>query len=202
MLLHKLNKSYTICGESKVLKKEVRVLEKKTLWEGMFLRSVITTYIDSSGSVRKWESFERVNCKGIVAIVPVTDDKEVLLIRQFRPPVNGYVIEFPAGLNDKGDTLEEAARRELLEETGYSAKEIIYLTEGPMSSGASSGILTVFLAKGLEFKGIGERDETEDIEVLKIPINELDYKLSTLQLEGNYVDLKIYGLMELAKKHL
>jgi ADP-ribose pyrophosphatase len=105
-----------------VLKKEVRILEKKTVWEGKFLRSIISTYIDSSGSVRAWESFERVNCKGVVAIVPVTDDKEVLLIRQFRPPVNGYVIEFPAGLNDKGDTLEEAARRELLEEAGYSAK--------------------------------------------------------------------------------
>jgi len=180
----------------------VRILEKKTVWEGMFLRSVITTYIDSSGSVRKWESFERVNCKGVVAIVPVTDDKEVLLIRQFRPPVNGYVIEFPAGLNDKGDTLEEAARRELLEETGYSAKEIIYLTEGPMSSGASGEILTVSLAKGLEFKGIGKRDETEDIEVLKVPINELNYKLSALRSEGNYIDLKIYGLMELAKKYL
>lgn len=180
----------------------VKIIERKTIWEGMFLRSVITTYIDSFGSVREWESFERVNCKGIVAIVPVRDDKEVLLIRQFRPPVNGYVVEFPAGLNDKGDTLEEAARRELLEETGYSAKEMIFLTEGPMSSGASGEILTAFLAKGLDFKGIGQRDETEDIEVLKIPINELYYKLSALQLEGNYVDLKIYGLMELAKKYL
>ena len=187
----------------------VRILEKKTLWEGMFLRSVITTYIDSFGSVREWESFERVNCKGIVAIVPVTDDKEVILIRQFRPPVNGYVIEFPAGLNDKGDTLEEAARRELLEETGYSAKEMIFLTEGPMSSGASGEILTVFLAKGLALnqvqgqgQSIGKRDETEDIEVLKVPINELDYKLSALRSEGNYIDLKIYGLMELAKRHL
>ena len=190
----------------------VRILEKKTVWEGMFLRSVITTYIDSSGSVRKWESFERVNCKGVVAIVPVTDDKEVLLIRQFRPPVNGYVIEFPAGLNDKGDTLEEAARRELLEETGYSAKEIIFLTEGPMSSGSSGEILTVFLAKGLALnplnqvqgqgQGIGKRDETEDIEVIKIPISELYQTLDALRSEGNYIDLKIYGLMELAKRHL
>jgi len=180
----------------------VRIIEKKTLWEGKFLRSVIITYIDSSGSVRAWESFERVNSKGVVAIVPVTDDKEVLLIRQFRPPMNGYVIEFPAGLNDKGDTLEEAARRELIEETGYSAEKMIFLTEGPMSSGASSEILTVFLAKGLDFKGIGQRDETEDLEVIKIPINEIYQTLDVLRLEGYFVDLKIYGLIELAKKHL
>ena len=108
----------------------VKILEKKTVWEGKFLRFVLTTYIDSYGAIREWESFERVNCKGIVAILPVTDDKEVLLIRQFRPPVNRYVIEFPAGLNDKGDTLEEAAKRELLEETGYSARELFFLLEG------------------------------------------------------------------------
>jgi ADP-ribose pyrophosphatase len=185
------------------MKKDIaRILEKKTIWEGKFLRFVLTTYIDSYGAIREWESFERVNCKGIVAIMAVTDDKEVLLIRQFRPPVNGYVIEFPAGLNDKGDTLEEAARRELLEETGYSARELVFLTEGVMSSGASGEILTVFLAKGLEFKGIGERDETEDIEVLKIPVNEMYQKLDAFRSEGNYIDLKILGLIELAKRHL
>jgi len=182
------------------MKKDIaKVLEKKTIWEGKFFRFVLTTYIDSYGAIRQWESFERVNCKGIVAILPVTDNKEVLLIRQFRPPVNRYVIEFPAGLNDKGDTLEEAAKRELLEEAGYSARELFFLTEGVMSSGASGEILTVFLAKGLEFKGIGERDETEDIEVLKIPINELYQKLDAFRSEGNYIDLKIYGLIELAK---
>lgn len=180
----------------------VKVLEKKTIWEGKFLRFVLTTYIDSYAAIREWESFERVNCKGIVAILPVTDDKEALLIRQFRPPVNRYVIEFPAGLNDKGDTLEEAAKRELLEETGYSARELFFLTEGVMSSGASGEILTVFLAKGLEFRGIGERDETEDIEVLNIPINELYQKLDAFRSEGNYIDLKIFGLIELAKRHL
>jgi 8-oxo-dGTP pyrophosphatase MutT (NUDIX family) len=181
---------------------KVRIIEKKTLWEGKFLRSVLITYVDSSGIVRNWESFERVNCRGIVVIVPLTDDGLVLLTRQFRPPVNKYVIEFPAGLNEKGNSLEEAAKRELLEETGYSAKELIYIGEGPLSSGASGEVLTAFLAKGLEFKGIVDRDETEDIEVLKIPISEIYDKLSMLKSEGNLVDLKIYGLLELAKRYL
>jgi ADP-ribose pyrophosphatase len=180
----------------------VEITKKRTLYEGTFLRFVTITYNDSSGTVREWEAFERSNCKGIVAIVPVTDDQEVLLIRQFRPPVNSYVIEFPAGLNDKGDTLEEAARRELLEETGYSANNFIFLAEGPLSSGASGEILTVYLATGLTFRGIGERDETENIEVLKVPIGSLSQKLSILQSQGNYIDLKILGLMEIAKKNL
>ncbi|MGB9714927.1 MAG: NUDIX hydrolase [Thermodesulfovibrionales bacterium] len=181
---------------------KARIIEKKTLWEGRFLRCIITKYIDSTGTIREWESFERINCKGIVVIVPVTDEKKVLLTRQFRPPVNRYVIEFPAGLNEKGETLEEVARRELLEETGYSAKEIVYIGEGPLSSGASGELLTAFLAKSLEFKGIGNRDEAEDIEVLKIPMNEIYDRLSALRAEGNLIDLKIYGLLELAKRHL
>lgn len=180
----------------------VRIIGRRTIWEGKFLRCILTTYVDSSGVVREWESFERVNCTGIVAIVPVTDDKGVLLIRQFRPPVNGYVIEFPAGLKEKEGTLEEAARRELLEETGYYAKDMIYLTEGPLSSGASGEVLTAFLARGLEFKGLGKRDETEDIEVLKIPITELYDELFALRSEGNLIDLKIFGLLELAKRYL
>jgi ADP-ribose pyrophosphatase len=185
----------------------VKIIDKKIVWEGKFIRGVLIKYIDSSGTIREWESFERVNCKGIVAVVPVTDNEEVLLIRQFRPAVNGYVIEFPAGLNDKGDTLEEAARRELLEETGYTAKKIVFLTEGPLSSGASGEILTAYLANGLALnqvqgQGVGKRDETEDIEILKVPIKKVESRLSVLRSEGNYIDLKIFGLIELAKKHL
>ena len=182
--------------------KPVRIVDKKVLSEGKFLRFVLASYVDSSGITRNWELFERINCSGIVAIVPVTDDGNVILIRQFRPPVNSFVIEFPAGLNDKGDTLIEAAHRELREETGYVSEDMTPLVEGPMSSGASGEILTVFLARGLSFKGIGERDETEDIEVLSVPLKELDARLEALRAEGNYIDLKIYGLVELAKRRL
>jgi len=117
--------------------------------------------------------------------------------------VNGYVIELPAGLmSEREDTLTEAAMRELIEETGYSAGNMVYLTEGPLSSGASGEVLTAFLATGLVFQGLGKQDETEDIEVLKIPIDEIYQKLSALKSEGNLIDLKIYGLLELAKRHL
>lgn len=180
----------------------IRIIDRKILWEGRFLRCILTTYVDSSGTIREWESFERVNCKGIVVIVPITEEEKVILTRQFRPPVNEYVIEFPAGLNERGDPLEEVARRELLEETGYSAKEIIFIGKGPLSSGSSGEVLTAFLAKGLEFKGTGDRDETEDIEVIKIPIEEIYDRLSILGSEGNLIDLKIYGLLELAKKYM
>ena len=98
--------------------------------------------------------------------------------------------------------LYKPLQRELLEETGYTAREMIFLAEGPLSSGASDEIITAFLAKDLEFKGVGKKDETEDIEVVKISIQEVYQRLHEFRGKGDYVDLKVIGLMELAKKHL
>ncbi|GAB4410472.1 MAG: NUDIX hydrolase [Thermodesulfovibrionales bacterium] len=178
------------------------IIDREVVWEGRYLRCLKITYRDSKGILRQWEAVERVNCDGIVAVVPITDDGQAVLIKQFRPAVNNYVIEFPAGLNDRGERLEDAALRELLEETGYEAKEMVFLGKGPLSSGSSKEVLTVFLAKGLEFKGIGQRDETEDIEVIKVPVNKIFEELSCLAEDGNFLDLKIFGLIEMAKRHL
>lgn len=176
------------------------VLNKKTLWEGKFLRTVLIRYSDGSGKPRDWEAVERVNCSGIVGIVPFTDDGMVILIRQFRPPVNGHVIELPAGLCDPGEKFEDAARRELLEETGYAAEDMKFLAEGPISSGLSSEFLTVFAATGLTYAGIGERDETEYIEVLIVPLSKVISELALRRKAGDFIDMKIYGLIELAKR--
>lgn len=183
------------------------VVSKKTLWEGKFLRSVLIKYnvrCNSSNHIeaRDWEAFERVNCDGVIGIVPFTDNDEVILIRQFRPPLNGFVIELPAGLVDKGESFEQAVRRELIEETGYEAGDVQFLTEGPMSSGASSEILSVYVATGLRYVGIGQRDETEDIEVIPVLFNDVTAKLDELRQSGNHIDLKVYGMIEMAKNFL
>ncbi|MBI5075799.1 MAG: NUDIX hydrolase [Nitrospirae bacterium] len=183
------------------------VLNKKILWQGRFLRAVLIDYnvrCNSSNCIEKrdWEAFERVNCDGVIGIVPFTGNNELILIRQFRPPINGFVIELPAGLVDKGESFEQAVRRELIEETGYEAGDVQFLTEGPMSSGASSEILSVYIATGLRHVGIGQRDETEDIEVIPVPLGNVTAKLEELRQSGNHIDMKIYGMIEMAKKYL
>lgn len=183
------------------------IISKETVWEGSFLRAVKLTYEDNNGSLRKWEAVERVNCEGIVAVVPVTSDGELILIRQFRPVINNYVIEFPAGLNDKGESLVDAASRELIEETGQTTEEFIFLAEGPISSGLSTEMLTVFLAKGTtpaspELIRQFPSDESEDIETIRTPISAIHKTLEDLRKKGDYIDIKIYGLLELAKKRL
>lgn len=184
-----------------------RVSGKDTKWEGRYLRSVLLTYSQplKTGTpeiVRQWEAVERVGCDCIVGMVPFTGEGEVILIRQFRPPVDCFVIELPAGLCEPGEAPEEAAKRELVEETGYSAGKLDFLAEGPLSSGISSEMLTVYLARGLSYIGIGERDETEEIEVLKMPLDTFGEGLERLRDGGDCVDLKIYGLIELAREFI
>ena len=182
----------------------MKIISKKPLWTGKFLRTVLIKYsahCNSSNTheTRDWESVERVNCSGIVGIVPVTDSGEIILIRQFRPPINGYVVELPAGLCDMGEALEDAAKRELIEETGYSAGSMRFLVKGPMSSGSSAEMLNVFVATNLTYVGLGKRDETENIEVLKIPSENCASALLKMQEDGSVIDLKINGLVEMAQ---
>jgi 8-oxo-dGTP pyrophosphatase MutT (NUDIX family) len=185
----------------------MQIIGKDVVWEGNYLRAVILNCKENSGKLKKWEAVERVNCHGVVAVVPITKSGELLLIRQFRPIVNNFVIEFPAGINDRQERLIDVAKRELIEETGYTAEEFIFLTEGPISSGMSSEIMTVFLAKNTFsasslLKNQFPPEESEDIEIIKTPIAGLDKTLNNYQKNGDYIDLKIYGLMELAKKYL
>lgn len=88
---------------------------------------VLTTYKDPLGKERTWEHAERstrpkdspVDGVGIVAILQKDSGPELLLQKQFRPPINKVVIEVPAGLVDAGESAAESAVRELREETGY-----------------------------------------------------------------------------------
>jgi ADP-ribose pyrophosphatase len=188
----------------------MKVLSRKTLWEGKYLRMVLVEYLDGmpeSGSsvpsvVRHWETVERIGCSGVVAIVPFTTDQAVILIRQYRPAVDGYVIELPAGLIDMGESPVAAAHRELIEETGYIAERMDFLISGPASSGALSEILDVYVASGLSFVGIGNRDEAENIEVIKVPLDNLASEIKAMQEDGNFVDLKVHGIIRLAKDFL
>ncbi len=119
-----------------------------------------------------WEFLNRKNCHGIVAILAVTDNDEIILVEQFREPLQQSIIETPAGLVDVGENAIAAAHRELQEETGYRAKFIEILAENvPLSPGATSETITLVKASGLtQVNEGGGIPGEEDIIVHTIPL--------------------------------
>ena len=180
----------------------MEIIDKKIAWKGTFMSAVEITYRDARGNVRHWEAVERVGIGGIVVMVAVTPAHSVLLEKQFRPPLGRDVIELPAGLVDPGEGMEEAAKRELIEETGWSAHQLDFLAEGPISTGASTEVLRAYLCSDLEHVGKSGGDDNEIIEVFEVPIDTVQAFLRETQQSGTLVDLKVFGLVELARKQL
>lgn len=103
--------------------KNSKVIETSTLKAGKWLELNEISYLDKSGQKQTWESADRSQDTGAVAIIPIfPKTKEMLFIKQFRVPAKDYIYEFPAGLIDPGHTPEETALKELYEETGYRGK--------------------------------------------------------------------------------
>ena len=105
-------------------------------------------------------------------IMPITEDDKFIMIKEPRTPIGMTVLAFPAGMIEPGETPEEGAIRELEEETGYKANYIKKLREVYPAIGYSNEKTIIFLAKDL-VKTHRHLDETEDIEVVKIPIDEV-----------------------------
>lgn len=148
----------------------------------------------------RWEYAERTNPGGGVMIIAVTPADKVLFVEQFRPALDCRTIEMPAGLvGDQADARDEdavaAARRELIEETGYAARHIEFIMAGPTSAGMSNEILAFVHARDLERVDLGGGDETEDIVVHEIPRAEAARWLVQRMAEGYSVDPKMFAGM-------
>lgn len=109
---------------------------------------------------------------GAAAVLPVDDDGNVYLVRQFRAPVGRVLLEIPAGkLDCKGEDRKSAAQRELREETGLVAEEWIHLNDMLSTVGFCDECISLFLARGLS-AGDSDPDEDEFVNVVKMPFAE------------------------------
>jgi ADP-ribose pyrophosphatase len=134
---------------------------------------------------------------GAVAVLALDDDQQVLLIRQYRHPVRRLLWEIPAGLRDvAGEQPWATARRELLEEAGYRARDWRVLADYYTSPGFSTERLRVFLARDLEFVPEAERDfvpEAEEAQLLVtwLPLDEAVRKVFAGELHNGVAALAI-----------
>ena len=159
------------------------------LYQGQWLRLVRRGH---------WEACER--CHGgdgmAVIVIAVTPADEVLFVEQFRVPLQARTIEMPAGLvgDDRDDdSLEAAARRELIEETGWDPGRVEVLLSGPTSSGMSNERIAFVRARDLVKVGAGGGVGDEGITVHAVPRAEAPRWLMRKHAEGYELDLKLWA---------
>ncbi len=132
-----------------------------------------------------------------ICVVPVDDANNVLLVRQYRKPTESFLLEVPAGGIEKGETPEEATRRELQEEIGHTAGNLRELTAFWLAPGWASEYMYAYLATDLTPAAL-DADEDEFIEVVRVPLTEIPGKIAS----GEIRDAKSVASLLLAMRLL
>lgn len=167
------------------------------------------TYQDPNGTSRTWESAERltrpqgaeVDGVGIVAILDKPTGKEIILQRQYRPPIGMVTIEVPAGLVDAGESAEEAAIRELREETGYvgvvtETTPIMYNDPGFCNTNLRMVHMEIDMTLPENQNPKPQLEDGEFIEVFTVKLADLWDECEKLEKEGCAIDARVGTLAE------
>lgn len=163
----------------------------EVLAEGRFLRLVRRG---------RWEFAERTGHVRAAFIAAITPEGRLILTLEDRVPVGKTVVGCPAGLigdttGSEAESLEAAVKRELIEEAGYDADQVTFLTEGPTSAGLTDEMITLVLAEGLHRVGQGGGIENERILIHEIPLDEVEAWIADRVREGCVVDPKVYAVL-------
>ena len=153
-----------------------------TLLEGGFLEVHRDDVLLPDGTAATREYIQH---SGAVAVVPLLDDGSLVMVRQYRYPIGRAIIEFPAGKLDAGESTLACARRELREETGFSAREWAFACTINNAAAYSSESIWIYFARGLS-PGPQRLDAGEFVEVLTLTEHELD----TLAAASGLPDVK------------
>ena len=141
---------------------------------------------------------EVIEHPGGVCVLPITENDEIIFVRQFRYPYSEIILEIPAGKRDsKDEDTLECGKRELREETGAVAEKYTFLGELYPSPGYVGEIIYMYMAENLAF-GDTDPDEDEFVETVKIPFD----KALEMVMNGEIKDSKTQVMILKAEKYL
>jgi ADP-ribose pyrophosphatase len=163
----------------------------QTVWRCPWWRVDEEQFAGPDGQPRRWYSALRPN-PNTVHILGITPAGKVPVLRQRRIPVQAWVWELPAGICDKpGEPLEETARRELLEETGYSAGVMNLLFRGTGSPGLTNELYYAYMGLDLQQCTAGGGTGSETIEVHHVHVLDLHSFALDIWRKGELIDSKV-----------
>ncbi len=145
-------------------------------------------------TLERWGEHEReiVEHPGAVAIVAVDRERRVTLVRQLREAARKELLELPAGTLEEGEEPLETAKRELEEETGLRGGDWERVTAFWTTPGFCNERMHLFFAEDLERGEPGEQDEDEDIDLVRVPVDELPARLGEIDDAKTLVGLLLY----------
>ena len=175
------------------------VWEPRVVYRGKYANYQEQDFYDIDWNLWTYEYVKRLKT-GIVGILPVTEDNELLLIKQFRIPLGQYIIEAPAWLCEENEEKKVSVKRELEEETGYTTNDIEFLFSTPTSAGLTTEIIDIFLwvnARKMTNVSHVEIDKNEDISLIKIPISEAIKQLHSERKNWTLIDSKVFNALNI-----
>lgn len=150
----------------------MNLTEKTTDTQTIFEGKIITVKRDTVELPNGSQAYrEVVHHSGGVCVLPLTDEGEILMVRQFRYPFSTVLLEIPAGKREQGEDPMTCGIRELKEECGATAKEIISLGKLYPTVAYDTEVIYMYLAKGLSF-GEQSLDDDEFLDVVRVPLKE------------------------------
>src|SRR5690606_35813809 len=120
----------------------------------------------------KTSSREIIKHPGAVAVIAITEEEKILLVEQYRKALERTLIEIPAGKLEKGEDPRESAKRELMEETGYTCENLEHITSFYTSPGFANELVHIYQATGLKQERELQLDEDEFVSVMEVTYDE------------------------------
>ncbi len=148
-------------------------------------------YVSLTRSAEGWECVHRLSISGIVSVIAVTGDRQLILVEQWRPPVGARVLELPSGTAEDDEPLLHAAKRELLEETGYESSRWSVVADITTSPGLTDEVVRVFRADNARKIGPGGGRDDERIDVRSAGLDQVHEFLGESSDRGLLIDGKV-----------